>query len=178
MLVKNILITGRPGVGKTTAIKRILSGCNVKPGGFYTEEIRVGGERKGFTVKTFDGKSGILAHKDNKNGPRVGRYGVDLESFESTALPGLEDAINDRKLVVIDEIGKMELFSRRFKGLVLEALDGPAPVLGVITESGNGFIRDIRQRKDVRLYRITPANRDGIIPDILKCLEELMETGE
>lgn len=172
-MVKNILMTGRPGVGKTTAVKKILSALDLRPGGFYTEEIRAGRERKGFAIKTFGGKSGILAHIDNRGGPRVGKYGVDIRSFESTALPELEDAIGSKKLIVIDEIGKMENFSCRFKDLVLQALDGPAPVLGVVTESGNGFISGIKQRKDVRLFRITLQNRDTIIPDILKLLAGL-----
>lgn len=173
IMVKNILITGRPGVGKTTVIKRVISTLDLKPGGFYTEEIREGRVRKGFRIKTFSGKSGILAHADNRSGPRVGKYGVDMKSFESTALPELEHAIGNRELVVIDEIGKMELFSHRFKDLVLKSLDGPAPVLGVIMESGNGFISDIQQRKDVRLFRITLGNRDTIVPDILKSVDEL-----
>lgn len=173
-MAKNILITGRPGVGKTTAVKKILSALDLKPGGFYTEEIRAGRERKGFMIKTFAGKSGTLAHIDNKGGPRVGKYGVDIESFESTVIPELEDAISNRKLVVIDEIGKMELFSLRFKDLVLQALDGPAPILGVIKESGNGFIGNIKQRQDVRLFKITLVNRESIISDILKSLDGLL----
>ncbi|MFQ5957268.1 MAG: nucleoside-triphosphatase, partial [Candidatus Brocadiales bacterium] len=75
-MVKNILITGRPGVGKTTVVKKVLSALDIKPGGFYTEEIRAGKERQGFMIKTFGGKSGVLAHVDNRGGPRVGRYGV------------------------------------------------------------------------------------------------------
>ncbi len=173
-MVKNILITGRPGVGKTTAIKGILSALKIEPGGFYTEEIRVGRERKGFMIKTFGGKSGILAHVDGRGGPRVGKYRVDVESFETSTLRELEDAISNGQLVVIDEVGKMELFSQRFRELVLKALDGPVPVLGVITESGNGFIKNIKQRPDVRLVRITMENRDAIIPEIKESLRDLI----
>lgn len=171
-MIKNILITGRPGVGKTTAVKKVLSALNRKPGGFYTEEIRVGGVRKGFAIKTFGGRNGILAHVDNRGGPKVGRYGVDVKSFESTALPELEEAISNRRLIVIDEIGKMELFSARFKDLVLQALDAPVPVLGVIKDSGNGFISGIKQRADVMLFKITPVNRDTVIPDVLESLNK------
>ncbi len=173
-MVKNILITGRPGVGKTTAVKGILSALGIEPGGFYTEEIRVGRERKGFMIKTFGGKSGILAHVDNRGSPRVGKYGVDVESFETSALRELEDTISNGQLVVIDEVGKMELFSQRFRELVLKALDGPVPVLGVITESGNGFIKNIKQRPDVRLVRITVENRDAVISDIRGALYGLI----
>ncbi len=173
MPVKNILITGRPGVGKTTAIKKVLSALDIRPRGFYTEEIRDGRERRGFTVKTFGGRDCVLAHTDIQGVPRVGRYGVDITSFENTALPELEEAVGRRELIVIDEIGKMEMFSNRFKNLVLQALDGPAPVLAVISEYGNGFIDGIKKRKDVKLFTLSRQARDALIPDIATLLDAL-----
>ncbi len=173
MPVKNILITGRPGVGKTTAIKKVLAALDIRPRGFYTEEIRDGRERRGFTVKTFGGKDCVLAHTDIQGVPRVGRYGVDVTSFENTALPELEAAVGKREIIVIDEIGKMEMFSNRFKNLVLQALDGPAPVLAVISESGNGFIDGIKKRKDVKLFTLSRQVRDALIPDITTSLDAL-----
>lgn len=173
MPVKNILITGRPGVGKTTAIKKVLSALDIRPRGFYTEEIRDGRERRGFTVKTFGGRNCVLAHTDIQGVPRVGRYGVDVTSFENTALPELEEAVGRREIIVIDEIGKMEMFSNRFKNLVLQALDGPAPVLAVISESGNGFIDGIKKRKDVKLFTLSRQARDALIPDIATLLDAL-----
>lgn len=173
MPVKNILITGRPGVGKTTAIKKVLSALDIRPRGFYTEEIRDGRERRGFTVKTFGGRDCVLAHTDIQGVPRVGRYGVDVTSFENTALPELEEAVGRREIIVIDEIGKMEMFSNRFKNLVLQALDGPAPVLAVISESGNGFIDGIKKRKDVKLFTLSRQARDALIPDIATLLDAL-----
>ncbi|MEE9558386.1 MAG: NTPase [Candidatus Brocadiales bacterium] len=171
--MKNILITGRPGVGKTTAIKKVLSALDIRPRGFYTEEIRDGRERKGFTVKTFGGRDCVLAHTDIQGVPRVGRYGVDVTSFENTALPELEEAVGKQEIIVIDEIGKMEMFSNRFKNLVLQALDGPAPVLAVISESGNGFINGIKKRKDVKLFMLSRQARDALIPDIATLLDAL-----
>ncbi len=173
MPVKNILITGRPGVGKTTAIKKVLSALDIRPRGFYTEEIRDGRERRGFTVKTFGGRDCVLAHTDIQGVPRVGRYGVDVTSFENTALPELEEAVGKQEIIVIDEIGKMEMFSNRFKNLVLQALDGPAPVLAVISESGNGFINGIKKRKDVKLFMLSRQARDALIPDIATLLDAL-----
>ncbi len=173
MPVKNILITGRPGVGKTTAIKKVLSALDIRPRGFYTEEIRDGRERRGFTVKTFGGRDCVLAHTDIQGVPRVGRYGVDVTSFENTALPELEEAVGRREIIVIDEIGKMEMFSNRFKNLVLQALDGPAPVLAVISESGNGFTDGIKKRKDVKLFTLSRQARDALIPDIATLLDAL-----
>ncbi|HHT9117129.1 MAG TPA: NTPase, partial [Candidatus Hypogeohydataceae bacterium YC38] len=169
-MIKNILITGRPGVGKTTAVIKIISRLDLKPGGFYTEELRTEGERKGFKIKTFSGQEGILAHVDYREGPRVGKYGVDVGSFETIALPEVEEAVRAGKLIVIDEIGKMELFSARFKELVIKALNSPVPLLGVIKEKGDGFIDKIKGRKDVRLFTLTRENRDSTISEILGVL--------
>lgn len=167
---KNILVTGRPGAGKTTAVKKVVSLSGLEPGGFYTEEIREGKGRKGFRIKTFGGREGILAHIDIKGGPRVGKYGVDVGSFELIALPEMESALQKGGLIVIDEIGKMELLSLRFKELVIRALDSPCLLLGVIKESGNGFIKKIKERGDVRLFTLTLANRDSVALEILEAL--------
>lgn len=166
-MTKNILITGRPGIGKTTLVKRLVERLGIRPRGFYTEEIRLGSERKGFSIKTFSGKEGILAHADLRSPHRVGRYGVDIKAFEDIALPELEDAIKGEKLVVVDEIGKMELFSERFRSLIIRALESPTPLLGVIKESGDGFVRAIKERRDVRLFTLTLDNRDAILEEIL-----------
>ena len=100
----------------------------VDAGGFYTEEIRVMDRRMGFRIITLDGKDGILAHVDCNSNYKVGKYRVDLDSFESVAIPTLEKAIKDKAIIVIDEIGKMELFSMKFKELVSNILDGEKPL--------------------------------------------------
>jgi nucleoside-triphosphatase len=168
---KNLLITGRPGVGKTTLATKVVMTSSLVPKGFYTEEIRVAGDRKGFKIKTFGGKEGILAHVEYKGKHRVGKYGVDVESFESIVLPELEEALRGSQIIVIDEIGKMELFSKRFKEMVIKALDSPYPLLGVIKEHGEGFVQEIKTRPDVRLFTLTMANRDSLLQEILSVLK-------
>jgi nucleoside-triphosphatase len=163
----NVLITGRPGVGKTTLVQRVVSRLGVRPRGFTTEEIRVGGVRKGFRIRIFGGKEGVLAHVGLASPYRVGRYGVDLRAFEEIALPELEEALEEGAFLVIDEIGTMELFSRRFRDLVLRALDTPAPLLGVLKERGDGFLRSIREREDVRLFTLTTENREEVEEAVL-----------
>ncbi len=169
---KNILITGRPGVGKTTLTMKVIESAGLSPRGFYTEEIRTGRDRKGFRIKTFGGREGVLAHVGHTGSPRVGKYGVDVESFESIALPEVEEALQGCQIIVIDEIGKMELFSKRFKELVIQALDSPYPLLGVIKDYGDGFIQGIKARPDVRLFTLTVENRGSILPEILETLKE------
>lgn len=158
-----ILLTGPPGVGKTTAIHTVLAGIEIKAGGFYTQEMRSGGRRIGFVLKTLDGDEGILAHVDYQERHRMGRYGVDIALFEDMALPALERALGATELVVIDEIGKMELFSRRFQEMVLRVLDQDAwHLLGVIHQGKGPFVESIRRRADVEVILVNHANRDGL----------------
>jgi len=112
-----ISLTGRPGIGKTTAIKRIIEKLKDRAVGFYTEEIRHPETKKrlGFKVITTDGNEGILAEKFKPSKFKVGSYGVNVEDFENLVIPVLEKAFKERdKIIVIDEIGKMELFSDKF----------------------------------------------------------------
>jgi len=168
-----LLLTGPPGVGKTTIIHTVLSGIKIKAGGFYTHEMREGGQRVGFALKTLDGEHGILAHVDYQGRHRVGRYGVDLALFEAMALPALERALRARELIVIDEIGKMELFSRRFQEMVLRVLDQDEQhLLGVIHEGRGSFAESIRQRDDVEIITVSHDNRDGLPARLIARLQE------
>ena len=99
-----ILITGRPGIGKTTVIQKVLERMKPMAGGFFTEEIRKRGNRLGFRVRDIHtGKEGILAHVEHRGGPRVGKYGVDIDSFEEIGVAALVEAMGREGCVVIDE---------------------------------------------------------------------------
>jgi nucleoside-triphosphatase len=101
------LITGKPGVGKTTLVQAIVAQMtSVKMAGFYTAEIRSKGSRLGFELQGLDGTRGILAHVDIRSQHKVGKYGVDTKGFE-VFLENLELLSPDVELVLIDEIGKM-----------------------------------------------------------------------
>jgi len=111
-----ILLTGPPGCGKTTAVTKIVDTLDreVRMAGFYTEEIREAGRRVGFRWHRLDGRTGTLAHVHIKSPHRVGKYGVDIESFDREAVSVLAPDASDVDLFVIDEIGKMECFSDEF----------------------------------------------------------------
>ncbi len=165
------LLTGGPGVGKTTLIKQAIDKAQVNAGGFFTEEIRAGGVRQGFRIVTMDGRSAILAHIDFKSPFRVSKYGVDIESLDTVGVAALKDAIRECDVVVIDEIGKMELFSPAFKDAVLEALDSKKRVLGTIMFTSHPWADDIKRHPDFALITVTRANRQQVLARIVSWLE-------
>jgi len=159
MMKKNVLLTGRPGCGKTTLIEKIATGIRIPVAGFLTREIRERGKRVGFLVETFDGQKGTLAHVNVQSRVRVGKYGVDMQVLEVLAVPSFHSDSAD-VLVVVDEIGKMECFSPLFRGAVLSALDSPNPVLASIAERGDAFMEGIKSRSDIEVHKILTSNRD------------------
>jgi len=170
--VKNILISGRPGVGKTTLIKKIAKSLREKGAGFYTEEIRREGRRIGFRITTLEGRGGVLAHMNSQSSYRVGRYKVNLKEFEEIAVSSIEEGIKKRRIIVIDEIGKMELYSDKFRRAVLEALESSNTVIATIPVYKNEFLEKIRQREDVKIYNVTRENREKLRDYLLRKLEE------
>jgi len=161
---KNILITGMPGVGKTTLIRRIAEGLD-GVAGFYTEEIREGGARKGFRLVAFDGHEQILAHVAIRGPHRVSKYGVDVAGFEKFLAERFD--VSRARVVVIDEIGKMECCSPMFIEKMRGILDSPAPAIFTIAKIGSGFIAEAKARADAEIHEVTRANRDELAPAIL-----------
>ena len=164
------LITGKPGVGKTTLVQKIIKRMgSINMAGFYTSEIRSAGSRLGFELQGLNGGYRTLAHVEIDSRHRVGRYGVDKDGFEEF-LATLDLLNPDVELIVIDEIGKMELFSYRFRSLVCDALSADKQVLATIPLKGNEFIREIKQRLDIKLLEVAHANRDRLPAAIVERL--------
>jgi len=170
---KNILITGQPGIGKTTLIKKLSEELkDLNPSGFYTAEIREAGIRKGFELMSLDGNKGILSHVDSKSRFRVAKYGVDVGMFE-TFLDSISLVGPTSSIVIIDEIGKMECFSGKFKALVRDILDSDKVFIATIALKGSGLIADIKKRDDVTLFNVKLENRDSLVSEILKDVREV-----
>jgi len=166
-----ILLTGLPGCGKTTGLMRILEGLSCKKAaGFYTQEIRKAGLRKGFSWTRLDGTSGILAHVDIKGRARVGKYGVDVAGFEESVVPVLDIEQNDAELFIIDEIGKMECLSGKFVAAVRRLFSSDRSVLATVAQKGGGLISQVKQTPGARLFNLTRQNRDQTITEILQIL--------
>jgi nucleoside-triphosphatase len=168
---KNILITGPPGIGKTTLIKKISHALrHLNPAGFFTEEIRVGGIRKGFSLVSLDGRRATLSHTDIASQDRVGKYGVDIAAFEDF-LDNIAFLNPDAGVIIIDEIGKMECISDKFKRLLKTILMEEKPVIAAISRKGEGIIEEVKKRADVELFVLTENNRNSLLPEIVRFVQ-------
>ncbi|HVP77192.1 MAG TPA: NTPase [Thermodesulfobacteriota bacterium] len=167
-LEKNLLITGLPGVGKTTLIRKLHEALrDFHPVGFYTAEIRQEGMRKGFELVDLKGKRAILSHIGFKGLDRVGRYEVDVGGFEDF-LGGISFFDPSSAVIMIDEIGKMECLSSKFKRILEEVLDSEKWVIATVALKGSGLITGVKQRRDVKLFEMTKNNRGILLSEILK----------
>lgn len=174
---KNILLTGRPGSGKTTLIEAIFRRFAADAGGFITGEIRERGVRMGFRITTLDGHSAILAHVNSRSPVRVGKYRVNVSDFEKLALSAIEDAVERKRIVVIDEIGRMEMASSAFCQAVLHALDAGSIVLATIQQHSHAFADRIKKRKDVALFQISSENTDALATAIENRIAKVLQRG-
>jgi len=166
-----VLLTGNPGVGKTTIIMKVIKDLK-NIGGFYTMELREGGERVGFEMITLiTGKRGMLAHKNFDSIYRVGKYGVNVETFEKIVCEEFSASFsNNVQLIVVDEIGRMELFSKKFMKIVEDVLKKDVKVLGVIQKRRNPFLDRIRNMKEVEILEVNHSNRDEVFKRIKEWL--------
>src|ERR687898_45529 len=141
--VIRVLLEARPGVGKTTVARRVL------------DLVR----RDGVAVETMDGARAVLAHVDLHGPPWVGKYGVDVAAFERLAVPAL--AVPAR-VVVIDELGKMELASAAFRETVRDLFTRPVDVVATVHAFAHPVTDELKARPNVDVVRVTAGNRDAL----------------
>jgi nucleoside-triphosphatase len=140
---KNIFITGKPRTGKTTLVMEIIKELKLDAGGIVTPEIRKQ-ERVGFKVVDLaTGEEGILASIYQKDGPKVGKYKVNLANLDKISKKAIEKAIKEKEVIVIDEIGKMELFSKVFREEIEKALNSDKLVIAVLHRN---YVKDFRDK--------------------------------
>jgi len=174
MNYKNIFITGRPGIGKTTLIRNLFNRLSqYKIAGFYTSEIRERGVRKGFLIATFNGFEKTLAHEDLTFPHKIGKYSVNLSALDEI-ITTLERQNQSPDLWMIDEIGKMESLSSKFQCFIEQILSSADPVIATISVTAGGWIEQQRQRTNARLFEVSEINRNELQLTIAKLLEEII----
>ncbi|MCD6328895.1 MAG: NTPase [Candidatus Cloacimonetes bacterium] len=168
---KNILITGYPGTGKTTLVKKILENLSCNIGGFYTHEMQENGRRTGFYITDFDGNQMVMASEKSASQYRVNKYGVNIDAFEMIGIPAMERALQSADLVVIDEIGRMEMFSTKFCEKLRKVFDADKPLLATIKRIDCALTKELKEREDVEIFEVTKQNRDKIFEDVLSVIK-------
>ena len=176
-----VFVTGHPGVGKTSVLFRAvdaLKGEGYKVGGMISREIRERGVRVGFEiVDLHTGQRGWLAHITQPTGPQISKYRVNLSDLNVIGASSIINATRDADIIVVDEIGPMELFSPEFKKAVDQAIRSSKPVAGTIHSSARDpLINTIKAREDAEILEVTYENREDlhnvIIDKVVQSLEK------
>ena len=170
-LNKNLFIAGTRGVGKTQLLREVTLSRRERIGGFYTEHILSGHIRKGFMIRTFDGQERMLAAKGLKSAHKLGKYGVDLNALENVGVPALKLALMSKDLIVIDEIGSMEMMSERFRMTLLECLVSAKPVLATIRAASQPFSDQAKALADTQTILLTKSNYAAVKQQVRKWID-------
>ena len=172
--MKNILITGQPGAGKTALIRRLfLIFKEFNPAGFFTAEIMENGERAGFMIENLNGDSRVIAHINMKSKYSVGKFKIDIKGFEDF----LQDMMLKEKktgLYLMDGIGKMECESKKFSKLIVDLLDADKPLVATIPEKGTGLISEIKKRDDVKIVELTQGNLELKLKELTLFIRDIL----
>ena len=160
---KNLLLTGSPGCGKTTVLRRVLEHLgDLRLAGFLTLELREHGQRVGFEAVGLGGHRAILAHVRYRSLVSVGRYGVEPDRLVPLIEEELNRPLGTVDAYLIDEIGKMECHCPQFIEAVSRLLLGPVPLVATIALRGSGFIAEVKNRPDVQIVEVTNGNRQTL----------------
>jgi nucleoside-triphosphatase len=169
-----ILLTAKPRIGKSTVIKKLINIVGIDNCvGFYSEEIHEDGERVGFQIKTVCGKCKVFARIGLESNNYKGRYGVDISAFEAVCLDEFNKVLVDgaeEKIIFIDEIGPMQMYSEAFKENLIQLADSRKLVIGTVFYEEYPWIDDLKTRKDVDMIEITKENRDTIAEQIMSLI--------
>jgi nucleoside-triphosphatase len=177
-----LLLTGNPGIGKTTVLMKAVNALKergIRVGGMISREVREGGTRVGFEILDLtSSRRGWLAHINQKNGPQVGKYRVNMEDLNGIGAQAVTDAVENCDVVAIDEVGPMELFSAKFKEAARKALESRKPVLAVVHwKARDTLINEAKRREDAETIIVNVENREKLHEQItekaLKVLPEL-----
>ena len=168
-----LLLTGAPGIGKTTVLIKTVEALKAKGvnvGGMISREALEGNVRVGFEIIDLtNGQHGWMAHVKQKGGPQIGKYHVNVEDLENVGVTAITESVEKCAVVAIDEIGPMELFSEKFKEAVKKALASSKVVLAVVhAKARDPLIYEAKQRDDAEIFTVTLDNRDSLTKELKK----------
>jgi len=181
-LKRLVFVTGRPGVGKTNVLLRAvgnLKNRGYEVGGMISREVREGGVRVGFEIMDFStGQRGWLAHVNQPTGPQVSKYRVNLTDLNAIGVNSILNAVKNADIIIVDEIGPMELFSQAFREAVVQAIESRKPMLGTIHfRARDSLIDAIKTREDAEILEVTYENRrhlhTQIVNKVIQFLQKL-----
>lgn len=168
--MKNVFLTGEKHIGKSTLVQSILDKLNLPAGGYITERV-TGDNKTTYVVKSLYNSSEFYTIANINTIDRSRE--VFMDSFDVGIVSILEKSLENRNLIVLDELGFFENDSKIFKHKIFELLDSNKIVLGVIKDYNCEFLNDIRKRDDVSLIRITKENREEILNELVNMINNL-----
>jgi nucleoside-triphosphatase len=179
----NLLVTGAPGVGKSTALETAASRLREKGytvGGLVSPEMRDAEERVGFRIVDLaTGENAVMAHVNREEGPRVGKYTVDVDAVDRITIQALDQAREEADVVLVDEIAPMEVESEWFVNGVRACLDVAQPLVGTIHQaSSRGFLGEVKAREDVTVLEVTRQTREAIPSQLVQRVTEALESAD
>jgi nucleoside-triphosphatase len=154
-----------------------LRGRGVNVGGMFSREVREGSTRVGFEiVDVAAAKVGCLASVNQKDGPQVGKYRVNLADLELVGAHAISAGVESCDVVAIDEIGPMELFSSKFKEAAKKALDSDKLVLAVVHQKAQDkLVTEAKSRQDAEVFVVTCENRENLDETLVKKAVEFLK---
>lgn len=166
MAKKLFILTGPPGVGKTTVVLKVikmLKERGISVGGIISKEVKSCGRRVGFEmIDVATGERETLASL-NGEGARMGKYKVNLKGLAEFASKKLESAIKNFEVVVCDEVGPMELLSPEFRRVALKLREVEKLALIVVHyKMKDPVIKAIKEDPSAELFEVTYENRDEL----------------
>jgi nucleoside-triphosphatase len=171
LMTRVFILTGAPGVGKTTLLTKIVSALKAKGvcvGGMISREVREDNVRVGFEILDLtSGKHGWLAQVKGQSGPQVGKYHINLDDLDNIGTTAITQALEKCSAIAIDEIGPMELYSQRFKQAVAQALGSKKLVLVVVHGKANDpLVTQVKRRVDAEVFNVTFSNRESLFAQL------------
>ncbi len=166
-----ILISGKPGVGKTTLLFKLFNQFRDFSVGFFTKEIRKNGKRVGFKIVTSYGFEGVFARKGERGSKVYAGYTIFIDVLDKV-VEEIKARIDKGKILFIDEIGKMEMLSSNFVEFVDEAMKSRE--ICVVASVHRALVRRYRALA-TKFYWLTEENRERVFEEVKLSLQSLVE---